>query len=146
MTIPDRDWEAWATDRQARVGGPQHGHSKLIRATRHPGTLVLRCVAPGRSVAAWRPDTRAMEVTLARFGRPRFLLGRAVALEFPVPGSGPPFVGQGWGLTFWGPQVQTATGRGAARQLVMTDPTVVGWLELERIWQGPAGLRSWRYR
>lgn len=78
--VPPAGWRAWGAKRQTVKRGPLYGLDALVRAGRHEGVAVVRCVAPGRSVIAWRPSNPLLQTTIARGLRPRVVLWDSITI------------------------------------------------------------------
>lgn len=78
--VPSSDWKAWGIARQSTLRGPLYGLDNLIRFSRHEGAAIIRCVAPGRSVLAWRPTNHLLQTAITRTWRPRVILGQSIII------------------------------------------------------------------
>ncbi len=114
--VPITDWRAWGIARQSTLRGPLYGLDNLVRFSRHEGAAIVRCVAPGRSLLAWRPNNVLMQTAITRAWRPRVILGQSVVL--PVnPKLGP------W-LLITGEQI---TNEG--RHILIPDAEIQVWVD-----------------
>lgn len=125
-TIPDRGWQEWGRSRTKAKQGPEWGPASFVRATRQPGSLILRCVAPERSVACWRPANPLLQPVITKTNRPRILEGQAVSIHLRD---------HPWGMTFWGTPVPIPTtwGQGSP-QLVIAPAVATGWTDPADRW------------